>query len=93
MFNYATKPDLKNVTGVDTSNFSKEADLVSLKSKIDKLDTDELEKLQNSLNSLKSKLHKLGVDKLKTVLVDLKKKRSDAVERDVVKKTVYDKFF
>ena len=74
MFNYATKPDLKNVTGVDTSNFSKEADLVSLKSKIDKLDTDELEKLQNSLNSLKSKLHKLGVDKLKTVFVDLKKK-------------------
>ena len=66
---------------------------IFLKSKIDKLDTDELEKLQNSLNSLKSKLHKLGVDKLKTVLVDLKKKRSDAVERDVVKKTVYDEFF
>ena len=29
--NYATKSDLKNATGVDTSQFAKKADLVSLK--------------------------------------------------------------
>ena len=32
--NQATKSDLKGATGVDTSKFSKKADLVSLKSKI-----------------------------------------------------------
>ena len=37
--NYATKSDLKITTGVDTSNFAKKADLASLKSDIDKLDT------------------------------------------------------
>ena len=37
--NYATKSDLKITTDVDTSNFAKKADLASLKSDIDKLDT------------------------------------------------------
>ena len=32
--NYATKPDLKNATGVDTSKFSKKVDLANLKSQI-----------------------------------------------------------
>ena len=36
--NYATKADLKNATGVDTSKFAKKADLASLKSEVDKLD-------------------------------------------------------
>ena len=41
--NYATKADLKNGTGVNTSKFAKKVDLVpsglySLKSKVDKLD-------------------------------------------------------
>ena len=30
--NYATKADLKNATGVDTSKFAKNVDLASLKS-------------------------------------------------------------
>ena len=30
--NYATKTDLKNVTGVDTSKFAKKIDLANLKS-------------------------------------------------------------
>ena len=37
---YATKADLKNAKGVDTSDFVKKVDLVSLKSEIDKLDID-----------------------------------------------------
>ena len=38
--NYATKADLKNVTGVDTSKFSKKVDLAVLKSNVDKLRND-----------------------------------------------------
>ena len=34
---YATKADLKIVTGVDTSNFAKKVDLASLKSNVDEL--------------------------------------------------------
>ena len=32
--NYATKPDLKNATGVDTSKFAKKVDLANLRSKV-----------------------------------------------------------
>ena len=41
------------------------------------------------LNSLKSKVDKLDVDKLQTVATDLRK-ISDAVDKEVVKKDVYD---
>ena len=40
--NYATKIDLKNMTHVDTSSFALKTDLVSLKTKVDKLDIDKL---------------------------------------------------
>ena len=42
--NYATKYDWKNKTGVDTSDFAKKTDLANLKSDVDKLDIDKLEK-------------------------------------------------
>ena len=35
--NYATKADLKNVTGTDTSKFDAKSDLASLKAEVDKL--------------------------------------------------------
>ena len=38
--NYATKSDLKNDTGGDTSTFAKKVDLSSLKSNADKSDID-----------------------------------------------------
>ena len=38
----ATKADLKNATGVDTSTFAKKVDLANLKSDVDKLDIDKL---------------------------------------------------
>ena len=49
MSKYRTKSDLKNAPGVDTSDFSKKADIASLKSYIDKLETTptELSKLSN----------------------------------------------
>ena len=40
--NYATKIDLKNMAHVDTSSFALKTDLVSLKTKVDKLDIDKL---------------------------------------------------
>ena len=84
--NYATKSHLKNATGVDTSQFAKNADLAGLKSEADKLDVDELKNVPNGLNSLKSKV---DVDKLKRVPVDLKN-LNDEVDNDNVKATVYD---
>ena len=40
--NYATKSDLKDATGIDSSKLATKSDLVSLKAEIDKLDIDEL---------------------------------------------------
>ena len=71
--NCATKADLKNLTGVDTSKFAKNGDLASLKSEVDKLDIDKLEKLPTVLNSLKNKVDKLDVNKQIPVPVDVNK--------------------
>ena len=54
--NYAIKSELKNTTGADTSDFAKKTDLASLKSNIDKLDTDKLEKVPSGSSSLKTKI-------------------------------------
>ena len=57
--NYATKSDLKNATGVDTSDFSKKKIvLATLKSNVHQLDIDKSEKVPIDLNSLKSKVKK-----------------------------------
>ena len=40
--NYATKLELKEATGIGTSNFALKSNLVSLKSEIDKIDADKL---------------------------------------------------
>ena len=77
--NYAKKSRFKNATGVDTLKFSKKVDLADLKSEVDKLGTDKLEKVPTGLNSLKSKANKLHVDKLVPTLVDLSK-LSDVVK-------------
>ena len=64
MSNYATRSDLKNETGVSTSNFAKKADLASLKPNVDKLDNDKFKKLSSGWNSLKTKVDKLDNTKL-----------------------------
>ena len=38
--------DLKNPTGVDASQFAKKGDLANLRSEVDKLNFDKLEKVQ-----------------------------------------------
>ena len=40
LFNYSTKTDLLNATGVSTSSFAKQVDLANLKANVDKLDID-----------------------------------------------------
>ena len=50
MFNYATKVDLKNATGVVTSDFAKKTALVNLKSDLDKLDIDKLKNVPDGLS-------------------------------------------
>ena len=86
--NYATKTNLKNATGVDTSSFAKKVDLTNLKSDVDKLDIDKLKNVLTNLSNLKSKVDKLDFDKLVPVPVDLSK-RSNVVKNDVFKKDVY----
>ena len=57
--NYATKADLKNATGVDTSKSAKMVYLSNLKSDIDKLDTDKLKNVPSNLSNLKNKEDKV----------------------------------
>ena len=47
LYNYATRTDLKNATGVDTLSFAKKIDLATLKSDVDQLDNDKLKKCTN----------------------------------------------
>ena len=47
MSNYATKPHLKNATGVDTSQFAKNDYLANLKSEFDKLDINRFKKVDD----------------------------------------------
>ena len=64
LFNYATKTDLKNATGIDTSKLAVKSDLVSLKAKVGKLGIDKLESVPANLSNLKSKVDKLDIEKL-----------------------------
>ena len=82
--NYATKADLKNATGIDTSSFPKNVDSANLKSNLKKLSIDKLKNVPFSLSNLESK----EVDKLVPAPVDLSK-LSDVVKHNVVKKDVY----
>ena len=48
--NYATKSDLKNATGIDTSKLAVKSDLVSLKAEVDKLNIDKLKSVPSNLS-------------------------------------------
>ena len=87
--NYATKADLKNATGVDTSDFPKKTDLANLKSDVDKLDIDKLKNVPTNLSNL-SKVDKLDVDKLVPLPVDLVK-LSNVVKYNAKIKNIEDK--
>ena len=50
--NYATKTDLKNITHVDVSSYATETNLASLKTEVDKIDTDKLKTAPTDLAKL-----------------------------------------
>ena len=50
--NYATKADLKDVTGIDASNFALNSNLASLKTEVDKLNIDKLVPVPVDLSKL-----------------------------------------
>ena len=60
--NYATKANLRNTTGVDTSKITKKVDLASLKFNVDKLEIDKLKNVSTNVSNLKIKVDKLDVD-------------------------------
>ena len=83
--NYATKKELDHAIGVDTADLASKKDLIALKAKVGKLDSNKLVNVPTSLNNLKTKVDDLDVGKLKTVHVDL----SDVVDNEVVKNTKF----
>ena len=50
--NYATKADLKNATGIDTSKLAAKSDLVSLKTEVDKTDVEKIKTVPADLSKL-----------------------------------------
>ena len=89
--NYATKSDLNNATGVDTSKFAEEVDLTNLKSNVDKLYTDKLKNVPSNLSNLKGKVNKLDVDTLVPAPVD-RSKLQVVAKTDVVSKILKIKY-
>ena len=86
--NYATKTDIKKISHVDTSIFALKSNLASLKTEVNKLDTDKLKKLPNKLSNLKNKVDKLDIDQLVPVPIDLSK-LDNVVKNEVLKKAEY----
>ena len=84
---YATKPDLKNVTHVDTSSFALKTNLANLKTEVDKLDIDKLVPVPTDLSKL-SNVVKNDVVK-KTVYDKLVPKVNNIDISDFVLKTKY----
>ena len=80
--NYATETDLRNAKGIYTSSFAKKVDLSNLKSNLDKLDIDKVQRLRYNLSNLKSKVEKVDVGKILPVPIDLSK-LSDVVKNNV----------
>ena len=52
LVNYATKTDLENITHADVSSFASKTNLASLKTEVDKIDTDKLKTVPAYLANL-----------------------------------------
>ena len=74
MSNYATKRDLKNATGIDTSKLAAKSDLASVKAEVDKIDIDKLKTVPIDFSKLSNVAKNQAVEKLCMInhlLVDL----------------------
>ena len=58
LINYATKNDLKNITHVDLSSFASKTNLAALKTKVDKIDADQLKTAPVDLAKLTNAVEK-----------------------------------
>ena len=85
---YATKKELEDATGIDTSDLAAKKDFIALKAEVRKLNINKLVNVPTTLNNLKTKVNDLDVEKLKTASVDLKK-LIHVVDNDVVKNTKF----
>ena len=81
---------LKDVTGVDTSNLAAKSNFIAWKGVAAKLDINKLVNVITGFNNLKKEVEDLDGDKLKTVPVDLKE-LCDVVSKEVVKKSEFNK--
>ena len=63
MSNYATKLDLENESGVDTSKLAAKSDLASLKAEVDKIDIDKIKTVPIDLSKLSNVLKNKVVKK------------------------------
>ena len=66
--NYATKDDVKNITHVDVSSHATKTNLASLKTEVDKIDTDKLKTIPADLAKLSNVVKNDVVKKLTTAL-------------------------
>ena len=81
MPNYATKKELEDATGVDTSNLSAKRDFIALKAEVVKLDINKLVNFPSVLNNLQTKVDDSDVDNLKS--------SCEICEKDDVQQTEY----
>ena len=88
LFDYATKDDLKNATGIDTSKVAAKSALVSLKAGVDQLDIEKLIPVAADLSKL-SDVVKNDVTK-KTAYDKLVPKGNKIDTSGLVLKTKYD---
>ena len=86
--NSATKTDLKNITLIDTSSFALKTNVASLKTKVDKLDTDKLAPVLVDLSKLND-IVKYDVAK-KAVYDKLVAKVNNISTSDFILKSKYD---
>ena len=86
--NYATNTDLKNVTHVDASSFTSNANLASLKNEVDKIDADKLKTAPVDLAKLS---HVVKNDIVKKTEYNSLKTKVDSIDTTFVLKTKYEK--
>ena len=75
--NYATKKDIKDITHIGASGFASKTNLATLKTEVDKIDTDKLKTVPNDLA------------KLTNVVKNEVVKKTDFSADDYVKKTKF----
>ena len=62
--NYATKADIKNATGIDTSKLALKSNLVTLEAEVDKIDVNKLKTVPIDLSELSNVVNNDVVKKL-----------------------------